>query len=282
MGCWTAKDQIACLRSIDGASLYAAQQSLTWNPIIDGTFLTGYPSQLIREGKYNSVPIITGTNTDEGFGIGNPNTDEELFHEAFRWRNYALSPPTIRRLMELYPNDPCNEPPHAITNCSLNPTKGAQYRRAVGLGGDITMVSGRRKMAELFTEANAAVYSYRFDQRIWSQDEWVGVKHFDNVAFSFQNISGELGPSPKYDEHAELGRVIGEAYIRFVNNLDPNPVTVDKGARDLKVPHWPIYDIAEPKNIVFNATEVWVEDDDWRKEGIDFINSYEVARELYG
>ncbi|KAJ4270353.1 hypothetical protein NW762_002032 [Fusarium torreyae] len=280
VGCWDKKDQLACLRGLDEKSLYAARPSLTWNPLIDGTFLTGYPSQLIREKKFHTVPMITGANTDEGFCIGKVQTDEDLFYEAFRWRNYALSAPTIRKLMELYPDDPCHEPPYAITNCS-RPEGNNQGRRGCAIGSDITMISGRRKMAELFTDSDETVYSYRFDQRWYQRPEWDGVKHFDNVAYSFQNISGLLGPSPEYDSHVELANTIGQAYVRFVNNLDPNPKS-SSAAKKSKLPKWPKYDLSKPKNMVLNATKNWVEDDTWRKEGIKYINSYEVARELYG
>ncbi|WXC63695.1 hypothetical protein SNK03_009509 [Fusarium graminearum] len=277
VGCWDKKDQLSCLRGLDEKALYAARPSLTWNPLIDGTFLKGYPSQLIREKKFVSVPSIIGANTDEGFCVGAANTTEDLFYEAFRWRNYALSAPTIRKLLELYPDDPCHQPPYHITNCS-RPVGNYQGRRSCAIGGDIAMISGRRKLAELFTESGEAVYSYRFDQRWYQRSEWEGVKHFDNVAFSFQNISGLLGPSPQYDSHAELAHNIGQAYVRFVNSLDPNP----QGSSKEKVPKWPKYSMSKPKNMVFNATKSRVEDDTWRKEQIEFINSYEVARELYG
>ena len=277
MGCFNAKDQLACLRGLDEKTLYDARPSFVWNPLIDGTYLTGYPSQLIREKKFSSVPSIIGANTDEGFCVGVANTEQDLFYEAYRWRNYALSAPTIRKLLELYSDDPCHQPPYHITDCSRQ--KGnLQGRRACAIGGDIAMISGRRKLAELFTETGDVVYSYRFDQR-WSQRaEWDGVRHFDNVVFSFQNISGLLGPSPQYDSHAELANSIGQAYVRFVNNLDPNP----KGSKKGSLPKWPKYDMSKPRNMVLNATKNWVEDDTWRKEQIEYINSYEVARELYG
>ncbi|KAI3582705.1 Alpha/Beta hydrolase protein [Fusarium oxysporum f. sp. albedinis] len=224
VGCWDKKDQLACLRELDEKSLYAARPSLTFNPLIDGTFLTGYPSQLIREKNYHTVPLIIGANTDEGFCIGKVSTDQDLFNEAFRWRNYALSAPTIRKLMELYPDDPCHQPPYAITNCSRQ-DGNYQGRRACAIGADITMISGRRKLAELYTQSED-VYSYRFDQRPYLRSEWDGVKHFDNVAFSFQNISGLLGPSPQYDSHAVLANTIGQAYksnisfLEFINTLN--------------------------------------------------------------
>ncbi|TEA19605.1 Lipase 4 [Colletotrichum sidae] len=284
-GCWTAKDQLACLRGLSQAALFATNPSQVWNPLIDGDFLTGYPSQLIREGKYVKVPLLTGANSDEGINFNpnspKPNTEMDLFNGFSWWRSYALSPPTIRKLFDLYPNDPCTQPPLAITNCSVFPSNGLQWRRGASIGGDLVMISGRRKMCELFAGEGAQdVYSYRFDQRLWNRTELEGVRHFDNVAFSFQNISGLLGPSPEFDGHVEFARAIGEAYVRFVNDLDPNAKAGNVTRRDHLLPHWPKYDLGAPKNLVLNASGSYVEDDSWRKEGIEFINSYEVARGL--
>ncbi|KAI1186456.1 alpha/beta-hydrolase [Nemania serpens] len=286
VGCWGAADQLACLREIDEATLFAAHPSVVWNPLLDGDFLTGYPSQLMQRGHYVKVPLLLGANTDEGFAVsGTPlDTEQDLFDAIFAWRGYALTPPTVRRVLELYPDDPCREPPRAVTNCTRHPTRGAMWRRAAAIGADVVMVSGRRRMAELYAgDAGTRVYSYRFDQRPWNGPEWDGVKHFVNVAFSFQNISGLLGPSPEYDSHAQLARAIGRAYVAFVNHLDPNEVgsdgeTITQGT--LRLPRWPVYDLAAPANMVLNATRSWVEPDTWRKEGIAFMLTPEVAKEL--
>ena len=110
------------------------------------------------------------------------------------------------------------------------------------------------------------------------------MQHFDNVAFSFQNISGLLGASPEFDSHVRLARRVGEAYVRFVNDLDPNPrVEIYSNATNgtgLALPRWPRYDAEKPKNLVLNAKRSYVEDDTYRKGGIAFINSPIVAREL--
>ncbi|KAH9906410.1 alpha/beta-hydrolase [Xylariomycetidae sp. FL2044] len=287
VGCWggaAAADQLACLREVDGAALFAARPSVVWNPLLDGDFLTAYPSRLMREGRFVRVPLLLGANTDEGFAISipgrTPNTEEDIFDSVFTWRSYALTPPTVRRLLELYPDDPCHAPPYAITNCTRNAQRGAMWRRAAAIGSDLVMISGRRRMAELYAGADAGampVYSYRFDQRPWNGDEWDGVKHFVNVAFSFQNISGGLGPSPAYDSHRRLARAIGQAYVGFVHSLDPNEV----GGDDERIlPEWPVYELESPKNMVLNATENWVEEDTWRKEGIEFMMTPEVQKEL--
>ncbi|CAJ2510279.1 Uu.00g061790.m01.CDS01 [Anthostomella pinea] len=283
IGCWDASDQLACLREVDSASLFAAHPSVVWNPLLDGDFLTGYPSQLMAQDKYVKVPLLIGANTDEGFAIsGTPNTEEDIFNSIFTWRSYSLTPPTVRKLLELYPDDPCYEPPYAITNCTRDAARGLMWRRAAAIGSDLVMISGRRRMAELYTQAGMPVYSYRFDQRPWNGSEWDGVKHFVNVAYSFQNISGELGPSPEFDSHAKLAKAIGQAYIGFVNHLDPNEVAAAGARRDVEalLPGWPVYDLEVPTNMVLNATENWVEEDTWRKEGIAFMMTPEVEKEL--
>ncbi|KAI1489012.1 lipase [Biscogniauxia mediterranea] len=281
VGCWDAADQLACLREVDEAALFAAHPSVVWNPLLDGDFLTGYPSQLMAKDNYIKVPLLIGANTDEGFAIsGTPNTESDIFNSMFTWRSYALTPPTVRKLLELYPDDPCHEPPYAITNCTRNPSRGLMWRRAAAIGGDLVIISGRRRMSELYTRAGMPVYSYRFDQRPWNTPEWDGVKHFFNVAYSFQNISGELGPSPEYDSHALLAKAIGQAYINFVHNLDPNKVSPQADRGEMLLPTWPVYDLDTPRNMVLNATKIWVEQDTWRKDGIAFMMTPEVAREL--
>lgn len=94
-----------------------------------------------------------------------------------------------------------------------------------------------------------------------------------NVVFSFQNISGALGPLPEYENYTALSHNIGKAYISFVNDLDPN---TSKGNSTL--PYWPRYDLATPQNMVLNSNLSYVEPDTFRREGIAFINS--IDREL--
>ena len=296
VGCSDTNDQLACLRSLSQEQLWKASQQVYWNPLIDGDFLTAYPSQLMRRNKFVKVPLLIGTNTDEGvtFSPTGVNNDKELFNTLMTWRQYALSPPHIRRIMELYPNDPCNEPPFDLANCSeIFPANGLMWRRAAAIGGDIVMMSGRRELCELYTSAGVSVYSYRFDTRLWNHTAEQGVAHFDNVAFSFQNISGLLGPYPEYKKDMEMSRAIGEAYVRFVNQLDPNSQGIERRASNSRVkrvstenvkstqlPDWPKYDLRNPANIVLNATRPFIEPDTWRKEGIAFMNTYSMAREL--
>lgn len=276
---WTSPSQLACLRNLTSQQLFDARSTITWNPLPDGDFLTAYPSDLGREGKFIKVPLLTGANSDEGAGFSVKGLDNEtaVFNSLLYWRNYALSPPTIRKLLDLYPNNPSIEPPYADTSNTTYPSQGLQWRRSAAIGGDLVMIAQRRKMCEQYVDAGVEdVYSYRFDTPLWNATTPIYIKHFDNVMFSFQNISGAMGPLPQYESYKELSTRIGVAYANFVGTGNPNGKA--EGGEEVEFPRWPRWSRNEPRNLVMNSNGSFVEDDTWRKEGIEYINS--VSREL--
>lgn len=278
VGCWSSSDRLACLRSLTSEQLFNSNYSVTWNPIVDGDFLTAYPSDLAANGSFVEVPILIGANSDEGASFSTRGLDNAtaIFNNLMYWRNNALSPPSIRRLLELYPNVPSEEPPYRDQSNTTYPQYGLQWRRSAAIGGDLVMISGRRKTCEQYVNVGVRdVYSYRFDTPLWNASAPISVKHFDNVVFSFQNISGALGPLPKYQSYKDLSESIGKAYASFVNLRHPNGA----GSKNVTgLPTWPKYSLDQPTNMVLNSNLSWVEVDTWRKEGIAFINS--IDREL--
>jgi carboxylesterase type B len=84
-------DKLACLRNVPYETIYNAfNPSLNGSapqlfPTIDGDFIPENPVHAIVAGRYLSVPIIIGTNDDEGslFAVlpnGTADTDEEVNH----------------------------------------------------------------------------------------------------------------------------------------------------------------------------------------------------------
>ncbi|KAI7318250.1 hypothetical protein KC315_g10129 [Hortaea werneckii] len=140
------------------------------------------------------------------------------------------------------------------------------------------MIAQRRKTAREFVTGGVEdVFSYRFDTPLWNNTSPpIGAKHFDNVVFFFQNISGALGPRPEFEHYARLSRGIGRAYASFVAEGQPNGV--GGGGNVTGLPFWPRYELDAPTNLVLNANGSWVEADTWREEGIAFINR--ISREL--
>lgn len=288
VGCWTSSNQLACLRNTTSQQLFDSNYTVTWNPIVDGDFLTAYPSQLAANGSFVHVPILMGANSDEGVSFSTHGLDNAtaIFDNLLYWRNYALSPPSIRTLLSLYPNIPAEEPPYSDHTNDTYPAYGLQWRRDAAIGGDLVIIAQRRKTCEEFVRGGVGeVYSYRFDTPLWNATAPVSVPHFVNVVFSFQNISGALGPLPEYQSYKDLSLNIGRAYARFVSSHDPN---ADAGATEYAggtsgsnftgLPTWPKYDVGAPKNMVLNSNGSFVEDDTWRPEGVAFING--ISREL--
>ena len=134
--------------------------------MIDGDLWSDYFSVLAKQGKFNKIPLIIGTNSDEGctFATQNLNTSTELWQSMLSYRAYSIRPPMAKKLLELYPDDPAHEPPYYLNpDPVVFPDRGLQWRRAAAIEGDMVMVAGRRRTCEQMTAAGEEVYSYRFD-----------------------------------------------------------------------------------------------------------------------
>lgn len=129
-------------------------------------------------------------------------------------------------------------------------------------------------MAEAYTAAGMKVWSFRFDTSMPNAREMEGINHGAEVAFTMLNSTGTLGPLPKFQAYKELSEAIGKAYTNFVYSGD-----VNGGGGDEKggLPYWPSYG-EEKVNMVLSAEKIEVERDDYRKEGMKFING--ISREL--
>jgi carboxylesterase type B len=132
----------------------------------------------------------------------------------------------------------------------------------------MVMMAQRRKVAEQYTKAGQDAWSFRFDASPWDSPEAGSVRHSDELDYIFQTRK-----MPQ--EHQKVAESIGTYYVNFFNKFDPNPPAGAKGSSD--VPRWPSYK-EEVVNMVFNTTRVHTEKDDWRAEGISFINS--ITRQL--
>jgi cholinesterase len=248
-------------------------------------FLTDYPSVLAEAGSFIKIPLLLGSNSDEGISFGPTGFNDAtaiyyglLSNPSFSGLAglpYQISPASARKLLQLYPNDPSQEPPYDIVNSTIFAQYGLQWRRSCAIYGDIVMIAGRRKLCVEYAAADQPVYSYRFATRPWDAAEADGVQHFVNVAFSFQNITGVLGPLPEFQSHKDISESIGRSYLNFVYSHDPN--VNERGPRT-GLPNWPKWTAMRPSNMVLNATRPEVEKDQFRERGIAFIHT--ISREL--
>lgn len=216
-GCTTAGDKLDCLRSIPIDTLNPILNSTGnaegWGPIVDGDLIQRWASIQLEEGAFVKVsapdpltasttdqpiqvPIIDGSNTDEGtaFSPRGINSSEDL---AAAITNTNLGTPLPAYLADealaAYPNTPDYFIPpveELPADYVYPPSAGAQYRRAAAYFGDLSMNANRRGACEAWAKHGVDAYSYRFNTIPNGIPPSVGVTHFQEVAFVFDNTEG--------------------------------------------------------------------------------------------
>ncbi|KAI0477082.1 Alpha/Beta hydrolase protein [Xylariaceae sp. FL0804] len=294
-GCSDAIDNLDCLRHVPFDTLNAlvnTSTSAAWSPIVDGDFIARWGSIQLAEGAFVKVPIIDGANTDEGTAFGPTGIDStEIF------LNYTSSTEESANigsqfgpgLLKAYPNEPAYwiPPVQEVGNATYPEPYGVgyQYRRSAAYFGDAIMIANRRGAHEVWAANNVPSYSYRFNT-IPAGIPWeVGVTHFQEVAFVFDNTEG-LGYNAEHETtnpfegkpqaYKDLAKLMSCSWASFIHDLDPNGF---KG-RYADAEPWPAYSLDEPQNIVWDAnrTELaYAEADVWRKEGIQWILDHAKA-----
>jgi acetylcholinesterase len=151
-----------CLRTLPFAEINAALNGTAaapWPPVLDGDFIADYPSRQTADGRFVHVPILIGSNSDEGtaFGTGRGpggggvNTDAEMAGataasfgpEAANETGKAVGE-LVDELLYLYPDIQAvgipslqTYPEVILPGSALARLVGAQYRRTGALFGDL-------------------------------------------------------------------------------------------------------------------------------------------------
>lgn len=252
-------------------------------PVTDGDIIQDYGSLQLSRGEFVKVPILIGTNSDEGasfapYGI---NTTDQ-FQASLNASGLPLAVQTA--LLAAYLDDLSTNVIAALgPQGRPAPRFGAQFRRVATYIGDQTFVANRRATAAAWARWNATAFAYRFnaDQAGFAVE--LAVSHFKEIGFVFNNIEG-VGFRPdikpfegKPQRYVDLVGFVSSSWVSFVSDLDPGAWR--KGNESVEV--WPKYELEEPKDFVFEVNKTsGVEADTWRAEGIDFINRNALA--LFG
>ncbi|KAH2126355.1 hypothetical protein KXW34_004519 [Aspergillus fumigatus] len=287
--CSDDEDTLQCLRDVPFETLNAAlngtggSPNYRFAPVVDGDFIPDRGSVLLKKHRYVKVPIIAGTNTDEGtaFGPFGINTTEQ-FYEYLTDAKYGgttkLPHPVAKRILQLYPDDPSQGIPEYLGSKRV-PSMGYQWRRTSAYAGDVMMHANRRRQCEAWTETSTPAYCYRFNVHAADVPLLMGATHFEEVAFVFNNIEGlgYHGGKPfdgTPESYKQLSKLMASMWASFIHDLDPN-----SGIKNSPV-HWDPYGRRKPVDLLFDANVTsHMEPDTWRKKGMDYINS---RADVYG
>lgn len=256
LGC-PEKDAIACLRSKTVDEINEAQEKITFKitakklneyyepigPIVDGVELLMQPMAAAALGKYRKVPMILGTNTEEGrlfvYLIAKINLTRTEYETALA----IIHPNHFEEIEKFYKTKPDQ----------------VDYRDDLSqVITDYLFTCANRNTTRNVAKRNAgASYMYVFDHATiarggWGKDSFCEghVCHGAELGYIFQNqIFGE--PTP---DEATLGESMLMYWTNFAYTLDPNV-----GLRSPSLT-WPAYSanktstmhFVTPKNDLFN------------------------------
>ncbi len=235
LGVDSAGDVAAQLRALTPEQLLAAGPSpatlleigLTWKPIADGYVLADAPTRLWAAGEQMSVPLLIGSNKDEGNAfLGGlsipPDQYDTYMHKVFG--------PYADEALALYP---APQPSDVLPALS---------RMLTEVGFASTARFAAREMSAVNTSA-AAVYLYQFTRVPLNNP--LGAFHGVEIPYVFGNTAlfSGLGTLEKADY--DLSAAIMGYWTRFAASGDPN------GGGD---PQWPAYQAGSDQHLELGDT----------------------------
>ncbi|KAG8707537.1 hypothetical protein FRC08_000433 [Ceratobasidium sp. 394] len=272
-GCDKTDDSFECLRALDVKKLQDAHTATyalplssiafanfpaAYGPVTDSgdDFLPMSSSLLVALGKYADVPIISGSNLDEGtWFVSNPKTSLDII--AFLASDdvalaFSLNPGGSTPLLPLYPDFPSLGSPYNTGNEMFG--REREYKRAASFVGDLLFTAPRRDFIRKAVVRNSAVWSYLFAQPIDGPPVF-GISHAAEIRYVF----GFIPPNATAD--MEVSTNMRQYWINFATQLNPRP----DGSN---LPDWPSYgsSILFGKNMIqFKAGDYAIIKDTFRE-----------------
>jgi acetylcholinesterase len=184
VGCSNSKDSLRCLREVPYETIAPyGYQGLEWFHTIDGSLVPRNGQESLMQGKFAKIPIIVGTNTDEGFGVNGVDTDEQAIEQILTSKRWNVNLEEAKTLLKLYPNNPTLGEPYGWGNRTW-PENGLQWKRYQSIATDLTMFAPRRLLATQMSQYVDHVYSYRWDApKFNNTPNTIGINHFSEVRY---------------------------------------------------------------------------------------------------
>lgn len=243
VGCDSTPDSelLTCLRSVSYDEITKAQADVfakynpsvrwAWQPVLDNDIISRRPLDAWHSGNWNKVPILTGSNHNEGtMYVSKDLSTSKEFTDFFSTLLPQLSDQDLETLNTLYPDPAIDAQSPYIETRPV--ALGPQYKRVEAAYGQYAYVCPVHQTA-IYGSASPAdppVYHYH-----WAQNRSViaGANHGDQMRYETMDPAIRA-VSPTQDELA--GWFHG--YITsFIISGDPNKIAGRYGKR----PEWKPY-----------------------------------------
>lgn len=238
---------VSCMRGKSTDEIMTAetpqeQQALSFafGTVLDNYFLTQGPGDAIKSGQYNAVPVLSGSNHDEGKLFVALQYD--LFVPPVPLNN-AIYPDAIKQTIQNY------EPQFAAFAGLFEPILAAQYPLAsypapdgydpnvvpahdalAALQTDSAFACPEASTQDLFSGTNQPLYAYEFDDpnppRPFTDDQIAPplAGHAGELVYVFQAPleGGAISPDQFTPDQLALSTTMLEYWTNFATSGDPN------------------------------------------------------------
>ncbi|MBV9384026.1 MAG: carboxylesterase family protein, partial [Streptosporangiaceae bacterium] len=224
LGCANPATAAACMRAKPVTAILRAAGNLSWGPVLAAGILPRQPAAAFAEGRYNRVPLLQGTNHDEGRffvglefdALGHPITAAQ--YPALIRAQFGAAAPAV---LAHYPLRAYRSPDLAYSAVFTDSVFSCPALTADELA------------------ARSGVYAYEFSDPNPPNDFGItftfplGAAHSTELQYVFQKIPFlDVTPPFKPAQLALSDQMIGY-WTRFAATGDPN------GGRAREAPYWP-------------------------------------------
>ncbi len=241
---------LAALRALPAEDILAAADTpgvFRTRPNVDGEVFPAQIRTLFESGRQLDVPVIVGSNRDEGTSLGaaRRGTDRATF-EAMALRRYR---DRAGEFLAIYPED----------------TDGGSRRAVLDSYRDQAFTCQMRTWARLQSTVESPAWMYYFTRVPPRPDreQW-GAYHAAEVAYAFDNLDASALDWEAEDHR--LAQVMSDYWVSFAATGNPN----HDGAVD-----WPAYEASSDRHLEFGDSVVV--GDSLSQEGCDFLDSLAAA-----